>query len=210
MVARVLLSDIAYDKIKNLLLNGDFNESISENELVGILNMSRTPIREALNRLMNEDFIKVYPNRGIFIKEVSIKETNDLLDLRLAIEMFTMANIADKFTEEDLIFLEEIVEEQKRVRTQGDVFRSVQLDLEYHKHFFKVLENDHFVKVFNHLTDRLYLHGLKRARRRGVTNIQSIKEHMAINDALKERDFVKAKELLEEHIILGKETYFQG
>ncbi|WP_368652774.1 GntR family transcriptional regulator [Ornithinibacillus sp. 4-3] len=209
-MGRILLSDVAYDRIKELLLNGDFNESISEGELVKMLNMSRTPIREALKRLTNEDFIKVYPNRGIFIKEVSIKETNDLLDLRLALETFTIEHIADKFTDEDLAFLEKNAEEQMQVRIQGDAFRSVQLDLEYHKYFFKILGNDHFIKVFNHLTDRLYLHGLKRTRKRGLTNIQSIKEHIGINKALKERDFKKARALLEEHIILGKENYFQN
>lgn len=208
-MTRVLLSDIAYNKIKKLLLNGDFNDSISENELVKILNMSRTPIREAINRLVNEDFIKVYPNRGIFIKEVSIKETNDLMDVRLAIETFAIDNISDKFTDEDLDFLKKNVEKHKKVREKGDAFQSIQVDLEYHKHFLEILGNDYFIKVFNHLTDRLYLHGLKRVRSRGIANFQNIYDHIAINEALEKRDFRKAKKLLAQHIIRGKDKYFQ-
>lgn len=83
------LSDIAYLKIKDLIIRDELSGPIvSESELATLLNMSRTPIREALNRLQNDEFLEVYPKRGIYIKEMTVSETNDLMNVRLAIELF--------------------------------------------------------------------------------------------------------------------------
>lgn len=206
-MAKVYLRDVAYTRIKEALLKGDLSGSVSENELVGILDMSRTPIREALQRLKNENFIEIYPNRGIFIKEVTIKETNDLMDLRLAIEVFSITRIEDLFTDADLEFLEKNVEDQKVARSEGDVYRFLKLDQEYHKRFLEIFGNDHFIKVLDDISDRLYLHGLKISKKRGIDNWQSINDHTKINKYLRERDFDKVKTLMEEHIIRGKENY---
>lgn len=209
-MSKVYLRDVAYSRIKELLLRGELEGSVSENELTTILNMSRTPIREALQRLTNENFIEIFPNRGIFIKEVSIKETNDLMDLRLAIEIYSIERIEDLFTDADLEYLEQKVEAQKEARSQGDIYRYLKLDLEYHERFLQIYGNEHFIKVLNDISDRLFLHGLKRNRKRGMSNWQSIIDHIEINKYLKERQFDKVKVLLEEHIIRGKENYLNG
>lgn len=201
------LRDIAYQRIKELLLRGELEGSVSESELTTILKMSRTPIREALQRLMNENFIDIFPNRGIFIKEVSIKETNDLMDLRLAIEIYSIERIEELFTDADLEYLEKKVEEQKEARSQGDIYRYLKLDLEYHARFLQIYGNEHFIKVLQDISDRLFLHGLKTIKKRGLSNWQSIMDHIEINKCLEARDFAKAKVLLEEHIIRGKENY---
>lgn len=209
-MSKVYLRDIAYTRIKELLLKGELKGSISENELTGILDMSRTPIREALQRLKNDNFIEIFPNRGIFIKEVSIKETNDLMDLRLAIEIYSITRIEEIFTDADLEFLEKNVEAQKEARSKKDVYHFLKLDQEYHKRFLEVFGNEHFIKVLNDISDRLYLHGLKISKKRGITNWQSINDHTEINRCLKERNFDKVKTLMEEHIIRGKENYLNG
>lgn len=207
MTKKVYLSDIAYQRIKEQLIKGELEKSVSENYLVEKLGMSRTPIREALHRLNNEDFLEIIANKGVFLKEVSIKETNDLMDLRLAVELSAMKEIKSYINEKHLRELDEIVEEQIKVEAKKDAYTFLKLDLEYHEYFLKIVGNNHFIKVLNNISDRLFLHGMA-ASRKGLTDDKSIKDHLDINEALRKYDYEKAYNLLESHILKGKSQYF--
>ena len=71
------LKDIAYKKIKSIILEGE-EEFTSESSLVNLLDMSRTPIRDALHRLEIEGFIKIYSNQGIYFWNPTAVEKNEL------------------------------------------------------------------------------------------------------------------------------------
>ncbi|HPK07301.1 MAG TPA: GntR family transcriptional regulator, partial [Aminivibrio sp.] len=70
--------DQAYEEIRKLVLQRRSTDrfSFSENSLAAEMRMSRTPIREALQRLQMEGFIEIHPNRGVVIPEVSVVEVN--------------------------------------------------------------------------------------------------------------------------------------
>lgn len=206
MMKKVYLSDIAYAKIKEHLIKGEFEKSVSESYLVEMLGMSRTPIREALHRLNNEDFLDIVDNKGIFLKEVSIKETNELMDLRLALELFAIRKIKKYLNESHLTVLHQIVEEQIKAEDKKDSYAFMELDLEYHEYFLKIIGNNHFIKVLNNISDRLFLHGLG-ASQQGLTDAKSIRDHLNINQALQKHDFEEAYNLMESHILKGKALY---
>ena len=94
--------DQAYESIRTLVLQRGASDSfvISENSLAAELNMSRTPIREALQRLQMEGFIEIHPHRGIVIPEVSVIEVNETFALRMAIEEFVIKEIIPFMTEQ--------------------------------------------------------------------------------------------------------------
>ncbi|MEA4881318.1 MAG: GntR family transcriptional regulator, partial [Synergistaceae bacterium] len=64
---RVKKKDFAYEEIRKLILRRETSEGVilSENSLAAELNMSRTPVREALQRLQMEGFLEIHPNRGV-------------------------------------------------------------------------------------------------------------------------------------------------
>ncbi|WP_342539033.1 GntR family transcriptional regulator [Sporosarcina sp. FSL K6-1540] len=205
---KMYLSDIAYLKIKDLIIRDELSGPIvSESELATLLNMSRTPIREALNRLQNDEFLEVYPKRGIYIKEMTVSETNDLMNVRLAIELFSMDKIGDVFQNHDLDYLENKVVEQEVAMGNEDIFNFIKLDLDYHEYLLKVTGNQYFVKTLNNVNDRIYHHGMKMFKR-DLSRIQmSIDDHKVINGHLKNRDFTEARHALEQHIQTGKKQY---
>lgn len=205
---KIYLKDIAYEKIKDMIIREEFEGPfLSENELVKILNMSRTPIREALQRLQSGNMVEISPQRGAYIKEVSAKEANDLTNVRLAIELYTFERMSDQFTDEHLQQLEEKVREQKSLMKQKDVYGFIKSDLEYHKIFLKAFDNDYFIKILNDVNDRLFQHAMRRFTRDLSKMQRSIDDHISINDYLREQDFENAKNVMKKHLLTGKEIF---
>ncbi|GAA0317673.1 GntR family transcriptional regulator [Bacillus carboniphilus] len=209
MSQRQYLKDIAYEKIKYMVIQGEIKgPTVSENELVELLQMSRTPIREALQRLHNEDFLEVSPKRGIFLKEITVKETHDIMDMRLAIELYALERVEPFFREEHLAFLDEKIKEQEEYLSQNDIFKFIQLDLEYHALFLRVFDNEFFVKTLNNISDRLYQTAMIRFGRDISRAWDSIEDHKQINALLREEKFQEVRDLMEKHILKGKEQFF--
>ena len=81
------LQDEAYDYLKEKILAGELveGELYSESQLTQTLNMSRTPVRDALLRLNMEGFLEIYPSRGFMIRNVGMAEIKETLEIRCAL-----------------------------------------------------------------------------------------------------------------------------
>lgn len=115
--------DLAYEEIKKLILSGKLSNdmSISENVLAKMLGMSRTPVRDALRRLEMDGFVRIIPNQGAVIREVSINEVKEIYDMRIALEEFVTKELADMLSDKDFSNLEKILKKQEEAckkRTQ--------------------------------------------------------------------------------------------
>jgi DNA-binding GntR family transcriptional regulator len=202
---KVTLHEIAYEKIKEKIMRGDFSEVnyTSQNLLVEELKMSRTPIVAALQRLQQEGFLKVISNQGILIQEPSINEINDFFDMRLAIETYSMKNLGEPLTDEDFHRLDEIIQEQIKCSESKDYLRFAQYDADFHQYLLQAGGNSLFVQTMSNIRQRLFFkttYNLKK-RQRMTT---SIAEHESILDALKKGSIELGVKLLEEHLENGK------
>ena len=88
--------DIAYKRIKEMILQGDLTSEFtpSEKSLGDELGMSRTPVREALQRLVMEGFMKGFSRKGSMVNEISIVEAVEIVELRMAVEEFVIQNLS--------------------------------------------------------------------------------------------------------------------
>ncbi|SFJ58570.1 DNA-binding transcriptional regulator, GntR family [Paenibacillus sp. UNC496MF] len=98
------LVDIAYRYIRQKLLNGDYlpGTLLSENELATELNMSRTPIRDAMAVLSREGFVETLKKRGILVKGINIKEMYDMFDFMTALYVYVLDTVEPQQYEEVL------------------------------------------------------------------------------------------------------------
>ena len=89
------VKDYIYEKIKELLENNEFviGEKINKNYLATRFNISLTPINDALNRLVGENYLVQLPRKGFFVKEFSPKELCDLFEMRAALEEIGRAHV---------------------------------------------------------------------------------------------------------------------
>jgi DNA-binding GntR family transcriptional regulator len=87
------LTALAYESIKKSILEGNLGDDVrlTEESLSQQLGISKSPIREALNGLQNEGLIRLEPRRGAYLRRFTIKEVEDLYNLREALEVYAVS-----------------------------------------------------------------------------------------------------------------------
>jgi len=208
MTKKEYLRNIAYTKIKEMILKGQLEGPfISENELVNILGISRTPIRDALQKLQYEKFIEIIPKKGVFLREVSLKESNDLMDVRLAVEIFSMKQLTNQLSEDHVLELDAKVEVQEEMIQKNDIYNFISEDIAYHLFLLDIVGNEYFIEVINHITNRLFHHGMEIFKKNPLKMKSSVEDHKKINNCLRKNEFKKAIQLMQRHILKGKGDY---
>jgi DNA-binding GntR family transcriptional regulator len=205
---RVLLKDRAYEALKVLILQEVFppGSFLSERQLVVRLEMSKTPIRAALERLESEGLVSVSPQQGILVREISVHEVVDIFDVRIALERFAIQRLAGVLSAEQQAQVEQNLSEQKQALIQGDVPVFTELDADFHMMLCGFLGNREVVHVMRRLRDRLYRIALQ-VLRHDVNRIRtSYEEHREIFDMLVARDGARAADLIDAHLAYGKQV----
>jgi DNA-binding GntR family transcriptional regulator len=97
----------AYDIIKQKILRCEYKpgQLISEKEIVEELNISRTPIREALNKLNGEGLLNIIPKKGIQISDLSIKKLKEIFEIRHLLEPLSVKLAIKNIQEKDIEYL---------------------------------------------------------------------------------------------------------
>lgn len=199
-----LLRDQAYRQIKEKMMKGE-EEYTSENNLVQELNMSRTPIREALNRLQHEGFLKILPNRGIVFTELSLEERNELIDMRIAIETYSLLQAATLITDKDIKQLSLIIDLQERAYHAGDFGDLVEKDAMFHCYLLEIVGNSQFLKMYSQARERQFtVRAGKWLKNKQDVLQHFIEEHRTILMALIQKDIQSAVQYLTEHLEKGK------
>jgi DNA-binding GntR family transcriptional regulator len=111
MAAKIKLKEKAYASIKKKIFDFELkpNQVFFETDIAKKLGMSRTPIREALNKLEQEDLINRLSNRGYSVVDITSSEIEELYELREALEILALSSAAKKAQKQDWIRLEKKV-----------------------------------------------------------------------------------------------------
>lgn len=205
-VARHLLKDQAYERIKRKLLNDEYPPGtfLSERQLALHLGMSKTPVKAALERLESEGFITVSPQQGIVVRQLSISEIADQYEIRVALESYTVRTLAGRLTSEQAERVRANLAAQARLRGSGKVTEGVELDAEFHSQFVEFLGNREILRVMDQLRERMQ-RVISRVFRLNPTRIEtSHDEHVAIATAVLDGNGDRAAKLMWTHLDLGK------
>ncbi|HPF83881.1 hypothetical protein SDC9_73626 [bioreactor metagenome] len=197
--------DQAYEEIRKLVLQRRSTDrfSFSENSLAAEMRMSRTPIREALQRLQMEGFIEIHPNRGVVIPEVSVVEVNETFALRMAVEEFVIREMTPQMTPENIGEMDLYLSRQKEAMERNDVLEYLRHDKDFHDLFFRLYANSLIFNTIQRVLDRFYSMGTNVLRRPGSVQ-RSFAEHCAVADAVRNGDGEKAASAMHAHLITGK------
>src|SRR5919109_61913 len=105
------LTSVLYKTIQQMILHGELNagERINENRLAARLSISRGPIREALRALEQAGLVRVIANRGVFVRELTLKEAIDAYDIRASLFGLAGKSLASIVTAEQAAVLSQLV-----------------------------------------------------------------------------------------------------
>ena len=213
ITGRPLLKDTAYKHIKKLIMNGNYppGRFISERELSAELNMSKTPIRAALERLAEQGFVQIEPQRGVIVCDLSAREISDHYEFRMAIESWTMKRLAGRLTPEQLEAIEKNLTCQHS-QTDGviDIQGFTSADAEFHLLIAEYTGNAELVRAMKRQRDKLQRVVESIFVRDASVPPKSCAEHEAILDALRQGDGDLAAELVVAHLEHGKKFLLIG
>lgn len=199
------LAEKAYARIKESLLQMDLTDfsvenRIDERGLAQQLGISRTPLREAINRLVMEGFLKVVPRKGIFTVKKSKKEIVEILLVRAALEGLAARLAAQFVTKKDIQQLKRIIAPFDSVDQIGDQpLKFSNVNVEFHEHVLKLSQCQVLIDLASNLFDHIHWIRTKAAGFQGRFNVAH-SGHKAIIDALEKRDPVLAEKRMRQHI----------
>ena len=139
------LKDLVYLELKHKILTG---EIVSQTRLMEIdlsekMNVSRTPIREAIKRLADDGLVKVEPRRGAYVANISIKDMLDVFEVREDMEGFVTKLAAQRITEEEKHQLRAIAREYETALEKADDKETIiALDEKFHNFIVKCSGNE--------------------------------------------------------------------
>ena len=177
-------------------------EKVSEIELAQRLGVSRTPVREALTKLVNDGFL-LPAARGYVRRPLDVQETLELYEARVAIECACLAMAIQRATDEEIAEAVAYLEESRKVPPDTPVERLVELDEGFHLRIADMARNAELKRVLVNLNERIRFIRWIDMEKVGRDSTQ--KEHRAILKALKARDASVSDRLLREHIGLRQD-----
>lgn len=207
----ILLKDVAYESIKQLLNGGVLTpgELVSESYLVELLKMSRTPIRAALQRLEHEGIVRTHPKQGVYIRDISPREVREVFDLRIALETFAVRKIIQDATDEAIATLREIVEKQLQPLDERDADQFMFYDSLFHFTIMNLCGNREMIRVFQNIQDKLSIYGSEIFRRKIDRLDSSFAEHNEIVLSIEQRNEETASENMRKHLEFGKKIMLE-
>ncbi len=192
MLVKINLRDQVRDHLLAEMVSGKLKTGKTLNlaALSRDLNVSVTPIREALTQLQQAHIIKAVPNRGFIIAELDVKEAEDLYGLVANLEVMAIEN--SEFTEADI---EKLRGQQLVFENAGDAISRIQADLEFHRLLTKGYSNDLALQVLNDLKTRIFFYEKAFTENDSFYN-QSDNQHEAIISAIADDNVPTASLLL--------------
>jgi len=194
---RVLWSDIVRGRI-------DFGAQLRPDAIAEQLDISVTPVREALHRMERDGLIVKLPYRGWFVREFTEQEVRELYEMRAALESFSVNRACDRIAPEEVAWLREHQSVGEAALRTGDMeaYRIYNRDL--HAAITEAARNAYLSSAMEQLTLQSQMLMAKTIRLVGRPS-RAIEEHRELIDLIAARKHGAAQALIERHILSALE-----
>jgi len=190
---KVSLKQEMYDSIRQDILEGSFlpGDLLRERELAAKYGVSKTPVREALSLLAQEEMVKAVPRAGYMVTQLTLRDLQEVHQLRVTLEAMAARLAAENMTDEQ-------IDELQKLSSTSDPEEAIRFNREFHLAIARASGNARLAKMIEQLlddTDRWA--ALEVAR---LTPAVLLIGHRAELDALRTRDPDVAEQAMREHV----------
>lgn len=200
------LWDKTYNILKEKIIHRQFspNQKLLIPELAKQLGVSRTPIRDALNRLEMEGLVNTVPKVGTFVNSISREDVLDIMDTRLMLEFWVVDKIATyqkHEIEKEISKMEELVQlSLEGIHTMPlDDYLKKDYNMAFHLEFMKLGKNKRNIDIYNNIMNYRFL-ALKTSLISKDMITIAAQHHMSIVNNLKEGNLDELKILIRLHL----------
>jgi len=195
----------AADRLRAAILRGEIApaERLRVDELAAQLQISATPVREALRGLEAEGLVVSSPHKGVRVTDFSDSDPTELYDLRVLLECFATARGADRLQPRDVATLRALGQQHREAAARGDFRAASDLNRQWHMHLYKrAQQKPYLVEAITRLWNVFPWPVIWYA---SGTDPQETDYHGEILDALEAREPGRAAELMRDHILAHKD-----
>lgn len=192
--------DFALRVIKANIINLELKPGsmISEQDIANELNLSRTPVHEALQELASTKIIQILPQRGSYVSLIDLALVDEAIFLRSTIETAVAELACEKATLQDFGSMEENLNLQEFFLSKQNIQKLFDLDDSFHKNLYKItnkMQCYDMIKLMN-----IHLDRIRELHLQSTNPTTVVEEHKNIFTALKNKDKSSVKELLNIHL----------
>lgn len=204
------LQEQTYQALRAAILSGELTagQRLVETHLAKKLQVSRTPIREAIRQLQNEDLVTVEPDNVLRVTTISMTDALQLYDCRIALEQLSVTEACQNATDSQLQDLNLMVMQAEKLAkskpSQLTNFQLLDLDYRFHRLLAESSGNLWLRSLLDHLFDKMMLLRIQTIQNnRDVLEIRT--EHRRIYEAVRSRDPGAAVLAVKDHLVASKE-----
>lgn len=208
-MAKQSLKQQSYELIKSNIINCVYPPGtiITEDILCQELEVSRTPIREALNRLETERLVTVLPKRGIEVTNISLNELNMIYETRLLIEPYAILKHGCKISQQQYLHFYKIFESYQNQPVEETAYYEV--DEQFHQLFIDATENSYLINTYQTVNSQISRTRILSGRASQDRLFYSTREHLDIVKHVLSNNWEAAAKAMEQHLQASKNSYFE-
>lgn len=203
-----------YQILKKEICDGNFppGQWLQEKELAEKLNVSRSPVREALKQLVDEGLAIEYPNKGVFVKEFTVKDIEEIYEVRILLESYAIKNSVKTITTSNIRELMEILHVLTKQYENNDLASYIETDTQLHQYIITLGGNSIVSDIYRRIysqSQQFRIYSLTTKRRFD----DSVVEHKNIVENICSGNWKEADRINKIHLSLAREEiieHFEG
>lgn len=197
----VSLADQVFERLELDILTGNYEhgEILTETRLVSDLGVSRTPVREALNRLEAENLVRD-TGKGLEVLGITLEDMKDIFEIRHSVEPMAAKRVAERITDEQLTELRDILDLQEFYLNKNNPGQIREADSSFHEKLYEFCDSPVLAEVLRPLHKKVQKYRLVSVSNHGHA-LLSVEEHRTILKALELHDGEAAAKAVYNHVI---------
>jgi DNA-binding GntR family transcriptional regulator len=209
-IPRAALHEHVAQRLRTMLVEGRLSPGakLNERELTEILQVSRTPLREAIKRLAAEGLVELVPNRGAIAVSLSETDVRDTFEVMAGLEAMSGELAAQRITAEELAEIKAMQFEMMAAYTRRDLSSYYRLNSLIHEAINAAAKNPVLTATYNQVNARLQALRF-RSNQDGDKWSRAVKEHEKMIDALAAHDGATMRELLLNHMYKKRDVVLE-
>jgi phosphonate utilization transcriptional regulator len=198
-------------EVERMILAGELSvgERVNESALAARFRVSRGPVREALRGLEESGLLRLEKNRGVFVREISLAEADEIYDLREALDELVGERLAKRFDPAARKAVHALLDEMDRASAQGDAASYHMLNLRFHDALVDATGNAKLIATYRRLIKELHLFRLKGLTIGGGLPVSN-DEHRAIVKAIEAGEADVAGKRMRDHVRASRKRMHKG